>query len=112
MAKKKAKEQDEDRDETTEGDEEETSSKKSKKSKKSAKGKDKGEKSSKKKSKAKSEDEDGYVSIATLADEAGINAQSARVKLREAELGKPEGGRWRWKENSKDLKAARKALDL
>lgn len=118
MAKKakKAVEDDEDtgrdesdEDEGDEDDEEEEEAPKAKKSKKAAKS-SKPAKSSKKA--AKSNGDDGGVSIQELAEEAGINAQSARVKLRDAELGKPDGGRWRWKDGSKDLKAARKALGL
>lgn len=79
---------------------------------KSKKGKAKGK--AKKATQAESEDDDdeGFVTVETLAEEAEINAQSARVKLREAELEKPEGGRWRWKDGSKALKSARKALGL
>lgn len=118
MAKKakKVEEDDEDtgRDESDEDegdeDDEEEEAPKAKKGKKAAKAA-KGGKSAKK-SKSKNGDDDGGVSIQDLAEEAGINAQSARVKLRDAELGKPDGGRWRWKEGSKDLKAARKALGL
>jgi hypothetical protein len=95
---------DDDEDEGDEDDDEDDApkSKKGKKAAKSAKGK----------SSKKSKSSDDGVSIQELAEEAGINAQSARVKLRDAELGKPDGGRWRWKEGSKDLKAARKALGL
>lgn len=106
MAKKakKGHEDDEDLDEGIEdGDED---SEEEDEAPKSKKGK------AKSKAKAKSDDDDGYVTIADLAEEAEIEAQSARVKLRESELGKPEGGRWRWKEGSKDLKAARKVLGL
>lgn len=111
---KKAKKLDEDMDEDTgaeEGeesgdeDEEDEAPAKSKKSKKS---KDKG----KGKKAAKPDDDEGFVTIGDLATEAEIEPQSARVKLREAELERPEGGRWRWKEGSKALKAARKAVGL
>lgn len=112
MGKKKLDEDvDDERDEAEdEGDEDEgedEAPKKAKKSKK-AKGKDK------KKSKSKDDDDsdEGYVTIGDLAEEAEIEPQSARVKLREAELEKPEGGRWRWKEGSKALKEARKAIGL
>ena len=54
---------------------------------------------------------EGMVSVAELAEEAGIGAQSARVKLRSAEIERPEG-RWLWKAGSSSLKAARKALGL
>jgi hypothetical protein len=111
---KKVEEDDEDtgRDESDEdeGDEEEEEEEE----KPAKKGKKKPAKAAKKSSKkaSKSDDDDSGVSIQDLAEEAGINAQSARVKLRDAELGKPEGGRWRWKEGSKALKEARKALGL
>ena len=74
----------------------------------------KSKKKAKKKAKSKGDDEDdsGYVTIQDLAEEAGIEAQSARVKLRESDLDKPEGGRWRWKDGSKDLKSVRKVLGL
>lgn len=93
--------EDEDQDESEDEDEEEAP-----KPKKAKKGKDKGKK------KAKDEDDEGYVTVEELAEEAEMNAQSARVKLRDAELEKPEGGRWKWKEDSKALKAARKVLGL
>lgn len=99
-------EDEESEDEDTEDDEDEDEDDEPKGKKGKSKSKDKGKK------KAKSKSDDGTVSIQDLADEAGINAQSARVKLREAELDKPEGGRWVWKDGSKDLKAARKALGL
>lgn len=54
---------------------------------------------------------EGMISIAQLASEAEITAQSARVKLRGAEVERPEG-RWLWKTGSSSLKAARKALGL
>lgn len=92
--------EDQDEDETEEdGDEEEAPKAKKAKGKASKKA-------------AKSDDDEGFVTIGDLAEEAGINAQSARVKLREAEVDKPEGGRWRWKDGSKSLKAARKAIGL
>lgn len=107
---KKAKKLEEDMDDETgaeegeeSGDEEDEAPAKSKKSKKS---KDKAKKA------AKSDDDEGFVTIGELAEEAEIEPQSARVKLREAELERPEGGRWRWKEGSKALKAARKAVGL
>jgi hypothetical protein len=76
------------------------SKKKDKKSKKSKKAKD------------DEDDDEGYVTVEDLAEEAEIGAQAARVKLRDAELEKPEGGRWRWKDGSKGLKEARKVLGL
>jgi hypothetical protein len=119
MAKKAKKgaevELDEDLDEGSEsedeGDEDEAPAKKAKgkKAAKSAKSNGNGKKAAKSDD---SDEDDGYISIGDLAAEAEINAQSARVKLREAELDKPEGGRWRWKDGSKALKAARKALGL
>jgi len=54
---------------------------------------------------------EGMVSVAELAEEAGIGAQSARVKLRAAEVERPEG-RWLWKQGSSSLKAVRKILGL
>lgn len=111
MAKKANKPKDEDiedqdEDETEEdGDEDEAP--KSKKAKKGGK-----DKKAKKKAKSEDDEDDGKVSIEDLAEEAGINAQSARVKLREAEMEKPDGGRWRWPDGSKGLKQARKALGL
>lgn len=59
----------------------------------------------------KSESEDGLVTVAQLAEEAEISPQSARVKLRAAELDRGEG-RWKWEPGSKALKAARKVLGL
>lgn len=56
-------------------------------------------------------DSEGLVTIADLAAEAEISPQSARVKLRAAELDRGEG-RWKWEPGSKQLKAARKALGL
>lgn len=54
---------------------------------------------------------EGHVSIAMLADEAEITAQSARVKLRGSDIERPEG-RWVWPEGSKGLKKARELLGL
>ena len=59
----------------------------------------------------KAESDDGLITVAQLAEEAEISPQSARVKLRAAELDRGEG-RWKWEEGSKSLKAARKALGL
>lgn len=101
---KKAKKLEEDRDEDDTEDSGEEAEDEAPKSKKAKKGKVK--------KAAKSDDDEGYVTIGDLAEEAELEPQTARVKLREAELEKPEGGRWRWKEGSKALKAARKALDL
>lgn len=59
----------------------------------------------------KPESEDGLITVAQLAEEADISPQSARVKLRAAELDRGEG-RWKWEPGSKALKAARKVLGL
>lgn len=111
-AKKGVEDEDQDEDleeeEDTEDDEDEDEDEAPKSKKGKGKSKDKG----KSKKKAKSDDDEGYVTVEDLAEEAEINAQSARVKLRDAELEKPEGGRWRWKEGSKGLKEARKAIGL
>jgi len=124
MAKKAAPqvddEEDEDLDEEVdeaedEGDEDEDeapapkSKSKGKKAAKPAKGK---AAKSAKKSKSNGDDDEGFVTLQDLASEAEIEPQSARVKLRDSDLEKPEGGRWRWKEGSKALKDARKALGL
>lgn len=55
--------------------------------------------------------EEGFVSLAQLADEAKVTPQSARVKLRTSEVPRPEG-RWVFKEGSKALKEARQILGL
>lgn len=57
------------------------------------------------------ESEEGLITVADLAAEAEISPQSARVKLRAAELDRGEG-RWKWEEGSKALKQARKVLGL
>lgn len=54
---------------------------------------------------------EGFISVAQLADEAEITPQSARVKLRTAEVARPEG-RWLWKKGSSGLKEVRKILGL
>lgn len=71
------------------------------------------EKSAKKKggNRGPQEVPEGHVSVAELAEEAEITAQSARVKLRSSEVERPEG-RWIWKEGSKELKKAREVLGL
>jgi outer membrane biosynthesis protein TonB len=84
--------------------------------KKKAKKADDEEKSTKKVKKAAKEsngadDEEGLVTVADLAAEAQISPQSARVKLRAAELDRGEG-RWKWAEGSKGLKQARKILGI
>jgi hypothetical protein len=63
-----------------------------------------------KKAAAKEVDEN-VVTLAQLAEEADIAPQSARVKLREAEVERPEG-RWQWAVGSKALKEARKVIGL
>lgn len=97
---------DEEEDETEDEDDEEEAPKAK------AKKPSKGVSVKKSKAKPKADSNEGYVTLQDLADEAEIEAQSARVKLRESDLDKPEGGRWRWKDGSKDLKAARKVLGL
>ena len=59
-----------------------------------------------------SNSDDNIVSLADLADEAGISAQSARQKLRAAEIERPEGKRWGWTPKSKELTKVRKVLGL
>lgn len=54
---------------------------------------------------------EGMISVGMLAEEAGIEAQSARVKLRASDIERPEGS-WLWKAGSSGLKAARKVLGL
>lgn len=51
------------------------------------------------------------VTLAQLAAEAEIAPQSARVKLREGSVPRPEG-RWQWAVGSKALKEARKIIGL
>lgn len=58
-----------------------------------------------------SADVEGMVKLSTLATEAKISTQRARQKLRAAELDRGDG-RWSWKEGSRDLANARKALGL
>lgn len=53
---------------------------------------------------------DDRVSLADLAKEFKLAPQSARVKLRNADLSPPEGSRWSWKKGSKELKLARDVL--
>lgn len=59
----------------------------------------------------KQADVEGMVKLSTLATEAKISTQRARQKLRAAELDRGDG-RWSWKEGSRDLAAARKALGI
>lgn len=82
-----------------------------KKSRKARKKKGKGAKKVGAKKKAAKSNSDG-ITLKELADEAGISGQSARKKLRDAGIEREEGGRWAWKEGSKALKAARKAIGL
>lgn len=51
------------------------------------------------------------VTLAELADEAGISGQKARQKLRAAGIEREKGSRWVFSGKA-DLKAARKALGL
>jgi hypothetical protein len=60
---------------------------------------------------AAKEVDENVVTLAQLAAEAEIAPQSARVKLREAEVERPEG-RWVWPVGSKALKEARKIIGL
>lgn len=55
--------------------------------------------------------EEGYISLAQLAEEAKITPQSARVRLRSSEVERPEG-RWVFKEDSKAVREVRKVLGL
>jgi hypothetical protein len=54
---------------------------------------------------------EGMVSVQMLAAEAGMEPQTARVKLRASDIEKPEG-RWLFKRGSSQLKAARRILGL
>lgn len=56
--------------------------------------------------------EDNRVSLADLAEEAGISGQQARQKLRGADIEREAGKRWSWEQGSKALTAVRKALGL
>lgn len=58
----------------------------------------------------KAESNEGKVTLAELATEAGITSAAARRKLRDAELNRE--GRWAWDEGSKGLKEARAALGI
>jgi len=62
--------------------------------------------------KSKKTQADGGVTLVSLAKEAGVSGQKARQKLRAAGIEREEGSRWSWKDGSKVLKAARKALGL
>ena len=53
---------------------------------------------------------EGGVTLVELAKAAGVSGQKARQKLRAAGIEREEGGRWSWKEGSKALKAAKKAI--
>ena len=59
---------------------------------------------------AEAHDED-VVTIAELAAELKISPQSARVKLRAAEIERGDG-RWKWPRDSKALEKVRKVLGL
>ena len=61
--------------------------------------------------KSEKEVDENVVTLAQLAAEAEIAPQSARVKLREANVSRPEG-RWQWPVGSKALKEARKIVGL
>jgi hypothetical protein len=54
----------------------------------------------------------GFVTLPQLAHERGIQAQLARLWLKGTDIKKPAGGRWLWKEGSKELKRVRNALGL
>lgn len=71
----------------------------------------KGKKTNGSAKKEAAESDEGLITVAALAEEAQISPQSARVKLRAAELDRGEG-RWKWEEGSKGLKEARKVLGL
>lgn len=98
MAKKVNKPEAEDEDEAP----------KAKKGGKAAKA-DKSEKKGKT-GKAAKADDDGNVTLAALAAEAGISAAAARRKVRATEL--ERNGRWAFKEGSKQLRTVRTALGL
>lgn len=52
------------------------------------------------------------TTLSELCEELGIEPRAARVKLRKAEnLEKGEGGRWAWRNGSKELGAVRKFLE-
>ena len=55
---------------------------------------------------------EGCVTLTQLARERGIQAQLARLWLKDAGIKKPLGGRWVWKEDSQVLTRVRKALWL
>lgn len=53
--------------------------------------------------------QEGMISLASLAEEIGISATAARRKLRDAEFERGEG-RWAWPKDSGDLKKVREIL--
>jgi hypothetical protein len=57
---------------------------------------------------SKKNDDDGMVSLATLAKELKIEPRTARMQLRKAEIENP--GRWAWKDGSGELTKIRKLL--
>lgn len=54
---------------------------------------------------------EGFVTLTQLASERGIQAQLARIWVKNAGIKKP-GERWQWKEGSRELKNVRRALEL
>ncbi len=56
----------------------------------------------------KVQEDDGMVSLATLAKELKIEPRAARMKLRKSEIENP--GRWAWKDPSGELTKVRKLL--
>lgn len=63
-----------------------------------------------KKASKKDDSQEGKITLAELAGEAGCTTASARRKLRDADLSRE--GRWSWEDGSKAYKDARKALGL
>jgi HPt (histidine-containing phosphotransfer) domain-containing protein len=59
----------------------------------------------------KSASTEGLVTLTQLAEEAKISPQSARVKLRAADIDRGDG-RWKFEEGSKRLRQAREILGL
>lgn len=80
------------------------------KAKKVAKKGEEAEAKKSRKGKKEANGSENLVHLADLASEAKITTQSARKKLRVAEIERT--GRWAWEEGSKALKDARKALGL
>lgn len=50
------------------------------------------------------------VTLAQVCEEVGIAPATARRKLREAEVQRPEGQGWGWKPGSRDLEKVKKVL--